>query len=103
MPFSTYVQVILMIYNRTIKLISLSTSLDSTGNPKLFPKVAVPIYTPTSEQDLILSDFLNSQAGGCNIIFHWDYICISLMINNPEHLCKMSIGFAYIYIFFFFL
>lgn len=98
MPFSTYVQVILMIYNSTMKLISLSTSLNSTGNPKLFPKVAVPIFTPTSEQDLILSDFffflipklvvVRLYFIGILSAFHW------WLMRLSKHLCEMCTGFT---------
>ena len=87
MTYSAHVQVILMTCNANMNLISLSTSLNSTGSTSCFLKV-VPIYFHQWTRLDVVRFIFNSQAGVCNIIFPWGCICILLMINKPEHLTR---------------
>ena len=85
-------------------------SLPVLFNNKLFSKVTALIYIPTSSIICCDSTFsltldsypLNSNfclSSGCTMAFHYDLICISLIINEAEHL---SIWLLIIWISFYF-
>lgn len=67
------------------------------GLPTLLSTVAAPIYSPTKSAQRFLFlhiltntcyllSFYNSHANRCEVISHCGLVCISLMINDGEHL-----------------